>query len=50
MKNNSNKVLVQLDKNVHRQLLILKSIKEYKSISDTIEFCLSKVKLTDELS
>jgi predicted CopG family antitoxin len=37
MKKDSNKPVIQIDREVHRQLLITKSVKGYKNISDVIK-------------
>jgi len=37
MKKDSDKTIIQIDREVHRQLLITKSVKGYKKISDVIK-------------
>lgn len=50
MKKELNKTIIQVDKDIHRQLLILKSTEGHKNISDVIKTLIIKNKEVNELS
>jgi predicted CopG family antitoxin len=50
MKKDPGKTIVQIDRDVHRQLLITKSVKGYKNISDVIKAYVSGTEQRNELS